>query len=44
MNKTIQDQKMQVAASNKTQAEGILEIGNLGKHARTTGTNFNTRI
>lgn len=31
MNKTVQDLKMEIEAIKKTQTEGVLEMGNLGK-------------
>jgi chromosome segregation ATPase len=44
LNKTIQDQKMEVETIKKTQRETKLEIETLGKKSRTIDASINNRI
>jgi hypothetical protein len=44
MKTIVQDMKIEIKGMKKTQSEGILEMGNLGKSTGTTDTSIFSRI
>jgi hypothetical protein len=44
MNKTIQSQKVEIEAIQKTQTEAVLELENLGKRKGSTDISITNRI
>jgi hypothetical protein len=44
INKTVEDLKVKIRTIKSTQTKEILEMKNLGKRTRTTGTSIKNRI